>query len=111
MLKQIIVLTGEKLKRHSLGICLASMVSLSCGTSYADGIRVMCDSPLEPALTKVTGIFRQRTNNQVTLECNPGPAVKNKIEAGEIADVVVVEPDFVRELTSSGKLRVRGSDR
>jgi molybdate transport system substrate-binding protein len=41
----------------------------------------------------------------VTLACNPGPAIKKRIEDGEVADVVVVEPDFVEELTNSGKVR------
>ena len=65
----------------------------------------MCDSPVEPALSKVADLFHQETNNQVTLACNPGPAIKKRIEDGEVADVVVVEPDFVEELTNSGKVR------
>ena len=35
----------------------------------------------------------------------PRPRHKKRIENGEIADVVVVEPDFVEELTKSGKVR------
>jgi molybdate transport system substrate-binding protein len=31
--------------------------------------------------------------------------VKKRIEDGEVADVVIVEPDFVEELTKSGKVR------
>jgi molybdate transport system substrate-binding protein len=104
-LRPIVVRTGEKLRRGSLSIFFASMFSLFAGTSYADAIKVMCDSPLEPALTQVADLFRHETNNQVTLACNPGPAIKKRIEDGEVADVVVVEPDFVEELTSSGKLR------
>lgn len=41
----------------------------------------------------------------MTLACSPGPAIKKRIEDGEVADVVVVEPDFVEELTNSGKVR------
>ncbi len=105
MPKQILDWTGEKLRHTSLCIFLASMFSLFAGTSHAAAIKVMCDSPVEPALTKVADIFRQETTNQVTLACNAGPAVKKRIEDGEIADVVVVEPDFVEELTNSGKVR------
>ena len=83
---------------------LASMLSLVAGTGHAATIKVMCDSPLEPALTKVADLFRQETNNEVGLACNAGPAIKKRIEDGEVADVVVVEPDFVEELTSSGKV-------
>ncbi len=97
--------TGEKLKRSGLSIALASMLSLFATTGHAAGIKVMCDSPLEPALGKVADLFHQETNNQVTLACDPGPAIKRRIEDGEVADVVVVEPDFVEALTNSGKVR------
>ena len=103
--KQIVVRTVEKLKCRTLSILLASVFSLSPGVSHAAVIKVMCDSPLEPALTKVADLFRQETNNQVTLACNAGPVIKKRIEGGEVADVVVVPPDFVEELTSSGKVR------
>lgn len=65
----------------------------------------MCDSPVEPALTKVADLFRQETSNRVTLACDAGPAIKERIEHGAVADVVVVEPDFVEALTRSGKVR------
>lgn len=105
MLKKVVAWTNETIKRYSLRFFLTIMFSLFSGTGYAAAIRVMCDSPVEPALTKVADLFRQETNNQVTLACNAGPAVKKMIEDGEVADVVVVEPDFVEELTNSGKVR------
>ena len=103
--KHVLVGINEKLKRSSLGILLASMFSLFAASGHAAGIKVMCDSPVEPALGKVANLFRQETNNQVTLACDPGPAIKKRIEDGEVADVVVVEPDFVEALTKSGKVR------
>jgi molybdate transport system substrate-binding protein len=96
---------GEKLKRGGLSILLAGMFSLLAATSHAAAIKVMCDSPVAPALAKVADLFHQETNNQVTLACNAGPAIKKRIEDGEVADVVVVEPDFVEALTNSGKVR------
>ena len=101
--KQIVVRTSEKHKRVSLGVFLASMFSLFAATGHAAAIKVMCDSPVEPALTKVADLFRQETNNQVTLACNAGPAIKKRIEDGEVADVVVVEPDFVEGLPIRAK--------
>ena len=64
----------------------------------------MADSPLGPALSKVADLYRQETRTQVELELAPSPVVKQKIEAGEAADVVLVQPDFVEELTKSGKV-------
>ena len=71
-------------------------------------IKVVGDSPLEPAIMKVVPLFEQRTNTHVVLSFNPSPAVKKRIESGERADVLLIQPDFVEELAQSGK--VRGGD-
>ena len=105
MPKRILTWTRGNLERNSLRIFLAGVFSLFAATGHATAIKVMCDSPVEPALTKVADLFRQETGNQVTLACNAGPAIKARIEGGEVADVVVVEPDFVEQLTNSGKVR------
>ena len=81
------------------------MFSLFAGTSHADAIKVMCDSPLEPALTKVAGLFRHETNNQVTLACNAGPAIKKRIERRRGRRRCCCRAGFCAELTSSGKVR------
>ena len=65
----------------------------------------MSDSPLAPALTRVTDLYRQETHDQVSLVFDPSPAVKKGIDDGEAADVVIVQPDFAEELTKSGKVR------
>lgn len=62
--KQIMDWTGERFKRSSRSIFLASIFSLFAGTGHAAAIKVMCDSPVEPALSKVANVFRQETNNQ-----------------------------------------------
>jgi molybdate transport system substrate-binding protein len=103
--EQVLVRIRTELKRGTLGILLASVFSLYAATGHAAAIKVMCDSPVQPALVKVAALFRQQTNNQVTLACNAGPVIKKQIEDGEVADVVVVEPDFVEALTNSGKVR------
>ncbi|AMN43064.1 molybdate ABC transporter substrate-binding protein [Rhodoplanes sp. Z2-YC6860] len=70
----------------------------------AADIKVMSDSPLEPALTKVVDLYRQQSHNKVGLVFDPSPAVKKRIEDGESADVVIVQPDFAEALTKSGKV-------
>jgi molybdate transport system substrate-binding protein len=44
----------------------------------------------------------------VTLVFDPSPAVKKRIEGGEAVDIVIVQPDFVDQLTQAGK--VNGGD-
>jgi len=72
--------------------------------AHAGDIKVLSDSPLQPALTKVADLYRQETLNQVTLVFDPSPAVKKRIEGGEVADVVIVQPDFVEDLARAGKV-------
>ena len=63
----------------------------------------MGDAPLGPALSKAVDLYRQETHTQVDLVLAPSPVVKQKIEAGETADMVIVQPDFMDELTKAGK--------
>ena len=74
------------------------------GTAQAAELKVMADSPLGPALSKVADLYRQETGTQVELVLAPSPVVKQKIEAGEAADVVLVQPDFAEELAKLGKV-------
>lgn len=64
----------------------------------------MSDSPLEPALVKVVELYRQQTHNAVSTVFAPSPVVQKRIESGETADVVIVQPDFADQLTKSGQL-------
>jgi molybdate transport system substrate-binding protein len=91
------------LKRISLSTFLAGSLAMLAVIAQAAGIRVMSDSPLEPALTKVVDLYRQQTHEQVSLVFDPSPIVKKRIEVGEAADVVIVQPDFAEDLTKSGK--------
>ncbi|SIO72724.1 molybdate transport system substrate-binding protein [Burkholderia sp. GAS332] len=97
------------LKRISLSAVLAGSLSMLAVLAQAAGIKVISDSPLEPALTKVVDLYRQQTHNQVSLVFDPSPVVKKRIEDGEAADVVIVQPDFAEDLTKSG--RVSAGDR
>lgn len=95
---------ARKSKRVILHTFLAGVFSAFAATAQSAEIKVMSDSPLEPALIKVTDLYRQETKNQVKLVFDPSPAVKKRIEDGEAADVVIVQPDFVAELTKEGKV-------
>ena len=95
---------NANLKRISLSILLAGSFSMFAGTIQAADIKVMSDNPLEPALTKVVDLYRHQTHNQVSLVFDPSPVVKKRIEDGEAADVVIVQPDFAEDLAKVGKV-------
>lgn len=86
------------------GVCtlLTGTLVIFAATAHAADIKVMSDSPLEPALTRVVDLYRQQTHNHVSLVFDPSPAVKKRIEDGEAADVVIVQPDFAEGLVKSG---------
>jgi molybdate transport system substrate-binding protein len=91
-------------KRVIISTLLAGALCAFVTAARAAEIKVMSDSPLEPALAKVVDLYRQETHNQVSLVFDPSPAVKKRIEDGEAADIVIVQPDFVDELAKSGKV-------
>ena len=91
---------GRSLLRAVVAIAIAACA----GTAGATDIKVLSDSPLQPALTKVAELYRQETRNSVTLAFDPSPAVKQRIDGGESADVVIVQPDFVEALAKAGKV-------
>jgi molybdate transport system substrate-binding protein len=95
---------NANLKRAGLITFLVGAFSVFAATAHAADIKVMSDSPLEPALTKVVDLYRQQTGNAVGLVFDPSPAVKKRIEDGEAADVVIVQPDFADALMKSGKI-------
>jgi molybdate transport system substrate-binding protein len=90
--------------RLGLNTILAGALSMFAATVQAADITIMCDSPLAPALTKVVDAYSRQTHNHVSLVFDPSPAVKTRIESGEPADVVIVQPDFAEDLAKSGKV-------
>jgi molybdate transport system substrate-binding protein len=74
------------------------------GAAQTSELKVMADAPVGPALSKVADVYHQETNTRVDLVLAPSPVVKEKIEAGEAADMVIVQPDFVDELMKAGKV-------
>jgi molybdate transport system substrate-binding protein len=102
-------------KRITLTTALVAIFSAFAVSAQAADIKVLSDGPIKPALTKVADLFRQETHTQVhmgsTRYSTSGPRagdfdpwVQKRIEGGEAADVVIVEPDFVEELVRAGKV-------
>jgi len=60
------------------------------GTIQGAELKVMGDSPLGPALSKVADLYQREMQTQVELVLAPSPVVKQKIDAGETADLVIV---------------------
>lgn len=89
-------------KRITLTTALVAILSAFAVSAQAADIKVLSDGPIKPALTKVADLFRQETHTQVHMVFDPW--VQKRIEGGEAADVVIVEPDSVEELVRAGKV-------
>ena len=89
-------------KRITLTTALVAILSAFAVSAQAADIKVLSDGPIKPALTKVADLFRQETHTQVHMAFDPW--VQKRIEGGEAADVVIVEPDFVEDLVREGKV-------
>jgi molybdate transport system substrate-binding protein len=78
-------------------------VLLACAAQAAT-LKVLCDVPLAPALPAVGEAFKKKTGHQIEFTFAPSPAIHKQIMDGESADVVIVQPNFLAELASKGKV-------
>src|SRR3954471_6282318 len=85
---------------HALILC----ASLSAGLAEAGTLKVLCDGPLEPALPAVAEAFRKKTGHQVEFAFAPSPVIHKRITDGESADIIIVQPNFLAELATKGKV-------
>jgi molybdate transport system substrate-binding protein len=59
-------------------------------------------------LTQIAESFRSTSSHTVNIEFGLSPAIHQKLAAGEAADVVIIQPNFVDELSLAGKLKPGG---
>jgi len=91
----------ENAVRRALFACF---VVLLAGDAQAATIKVLCDGPLAPALPVVAEGFKKKTGHQVEFAFAASPVIHKRILDGESADVVIVQPDFLAELATKGKI-------
>ena len=89
--------------RSYLTMCIAPLLGISSGACAAD-IKVLCDGPLRPALTQVAQAFERDSGHQMKVEFGLSPIIHKKVIDGEPADVIIIQPNFIEELVTAGKL-------
>src|SRR4051812_30721787 len=93
-------------------VTLAAAISLLSGglTSGAQAreIRVLSSAVMKPVLSLLVGDFEQATEHRLVISYAPAAAVKNRIEAGESADVIIVQRPAANELARDGKINPDG---
>ena len=80
-----------------LMLCMAMLVGFTSSANTAE-IKVLSDGPLEPALTKIAETFRGESNHTLTFVYGLSPVIHKKVLDGEVADIVLIQPNFIDEL-------------
>ena len=89
--------------RSYFAICIAPLLAISSG-AYAAEIKVLCDGPLGPALTRIAEAFERDSGHQMKVEFGLSPVIHKKVIDGEPADVIIIQPNFIEELVTAAKL-------
>ena len=95
------------LTRLSYVVAVACALGITTDQSSVhaqEKIKVLSDGPLRPALIEIGEAFRRETGNQVEFVFGTSPVVHKKVADGEIADVLIIQPNFVAELVKAGRV-------
>jgi molybdate transport system substrate-binding protein len=90
-----------------LVVGIASLICVPKNAGSAE-LKVLSDGPLEPALTQIVDPFRRASGHTVSIEFGLSPAIHKRVTDGEVADVVIIQPNFVDEFSLAGKLKPGG---
>jgi len=70
-------------------ILIVLMALASAGVVEAEEIRVLSAGPLEDGLTMIAEAYKAQTGHDVTIEAGTTPFMRERLEAGEMFDVVI----------------------
>jgi len=87
-----------------VAFCALGIMTGQSSAHAQEKIKVLADGPLRPALIEIGEAFRRESGNQVELVFGISPVVHKKVADGEIADVLIIQPNFVAELVKAGKV-------
>jgi molybdate transport system substrate-binding protein len=86
-----------------LGIWIVSLI-FSFVLANAAEIKVLSDSPLEPASVGVAEAFRRESGHEVKFVFGLSPVIHKRVTDGETADVIIIQPNFINEFVKTGKV-------
>jgi len=94
----------KKLVRMLAVMCVLGIMSGRFSADAQEKIRVLSDGPLRPALTEIGEAFYRERGSHVEFVFGTSPVIHKKVTDGEIADVLIIQPSFVTELVTAGKV-------
>src|SRR5437016_6926509 len=92
-------------------LTLAATVMSVCftGSASAAELKLLSALVMKPALAELSGDFERTTGHKLRIDYDSAGAVKNRIQGGESADVVIIQKPVVEGLVKDGKI-VAGSN-
>jgi molybdate transport system substrate-binding protein len=97
----------KHLSRAVVLLGLAAMITACSGE--ADSIRVLSAGPLEAGLATLAAAYKAETGRVVTIETGTTPVVRERLEAGEMFDVVIATRAVVDAAAARGQLDASGA--
>jgi molybdate transport system substrate-binding protein len=85
-------------------VCALGIMTAQSSAHAQEKIKVLADGPLRPALIEIGEAFRRESGNQVEFVFGTSPVVHKKVADGEIADILIIQPNFAAELVKAGKV-------
>ena len=76
----------------SVSLGLAAVIGVSTQAQSPEKIKVLSDSPLQPALVPSAEAFRRDSGHKVEFVFGTSPVVHKKVVDGETADVLIIQP-------------------
>jgi molybdate transport system substrate-binding protein len=83
-------------------VLLAAMLVASAAN--AAELKVLADGPLETSLKPIGAAFSAESGHKVAFVFAPSPVLHKRLADGETGDVLVIQPNFIAELTQAGKV-------
>jgi len=72
--------------------------------AWAAELTIFSDSPLQLALTNIAQDFQRASGHTVKVLFELSPIIHKKVVDGEVADVVIIQPNFIDELVKAKRL-------
>jgi len=93
-------------QNRTISFFLYCLAFWSAGIQYANSVelKVLSGNGSRPAVIEICKLFEEQTGHQVKVEFAVNPHVKQRVDGGEYADVLVLNPPILDDLIQSQKV-------
>jgi molybdate transport system substrate-binding protein len=96
----------QKSRRLILGLVFAVLLVIPIQEVFAVELNVLAAGAVEAVVREVVGSFEKESGHTVKLAYAPVGALRDKIYAGEPADLTIVTPAIIEQLLARGLVRI-----